>query len=125
VAQVLVIGLDPDKIRGWDAEPVKAAISRGQARFGDVGIEADYCLLAIDENPERAIVNAVTRTAYACVVIGAGIRKEQSLLGLFETTVNLVRTHAPDASIAFNSTPEDCADAALRWLPSRAVNRAS
>jgi hypothetical protein len=31
--------------------------------------------------------------------------------------VNLVRRHAPAADIAFNTNPEDCVDAALRWLP--------
>jgi len=50
------------------------------------------------------------------VVIGGGIRKHEPLLELFEKVVNLVRRHAPDAAIAFNSSPEDTADAALRWL---------
>ncbi len=113
---VLVIGLDPAKIEGWDPEPVQAAIARGQARFDDHGIEADLCLVAVDENPEGAIVEALTRRTYACVVIGGGIRKHEPLLELFERAVNLVRQHAPDAAIAFNSSPEDCADAALRWL---------
>jgi hypothetical protein len=113
---VLVIGLDPAKIEGWDPEPVQAAIARGQARFDDHGIEADMCLVALDENPEEAIVEALTRKDYACVVIGGGIRKHEPLLELFEKVVNLVRRHAPAAAIAFNSTPEDCADAALRWL---------
>ncbi|WP_084958122.1 hypothetical protein [Thermoactinospora rubra] len=116
VARVLVIGLDPAKIQGWDPEPVQAAIARGRARFDDHGIEADWCLVALDENPEEAIVEALTRKDYACVVIGGGIRTYEPLLELFEKVVNLVRQHAPDAAIAFNSSPEDCADAALRWL---------
>jgi hypothetical protein len=36
---------------------------------------------------------------------------------LFETVINIVRKVAPDASIAFNTIPEDSADAAARWLP--------
>ncbi|WP_327588106.1 hypothetical protein OHA25_14655 [Nonomuraea sp. NBC_00507] len=116
MARVLVVGLDPAKIQGWDPEPVQAAMARGQARFDDHGIEADWCLVAPDENPEGAIVEALTRKDYVCVVIGGGIRKHEPLLGLFEKAVNLVRQHAPDAAIAFNSSPEDCADAALRWL---------
>ncbi|MER8161775.1 hypothetical protein [Streptomyces sp. NPDC094472] len=51
VARVLVIGLDPTKIQGWDPEPVQAAMARGRARFDDHGIEADWCLVALDENP--------------------------------------------------------------------------
>ena len=116
MARVLVVGLDPAKLEGWDPEPVQAAIARGQARFGDHGIEADLCLVALDENPEGAIVEALTRNDYACVVIGGGIRRPEPLLEFFEKVVNLVRQHAPDAAIAFNSSPEDCADAALRWL---------
>jgi len=116
LGRVLVVGLDPAKIQGWDPEPVQAAIARGQARFDDHGIEADLCLVALDENPEGAIVEALTRKDYACVVIGGGIRKHEPLLELFEKVVNLVRRHAPDAAIAFNSSPEDTSEAALRWL---------
>jgi len=61
-------------------------------------------------------VEALTCKPYACVVVGGGIRKHEPLLHLFEQTANLVRRHAPDAAIAFNSTPEDTAEAALRWL---------
>ncbi|GAA4326994.1 hypothetical protein ACFQY7_17945 [Actinomadura luteofluorescens] len=116
MARVLVVGVDPAKIQGWDPEPVQAAIARGQARFEDRGIEADYCLVALEENPEGAIVEALTRKDYACVVIGGGIRTHEPLLELFEKVINLVRQHAPDAAIAFNASPEDCADAAMRWL---------
>ena len=116
LGRVLVIGLDPVRIPGWDPEPVVAAIARGQARFGDLGIEADLCLVAPEENPEEAIVEALTRNDYACVVVGGGIRKHEPLLELFEKVVNLVRQHAPGAAIAFNSSPKDTADAALRWL---------
>jgi hypothetical protein len=116
MARVLVVGLDPAKIQGWEPVPVQAAIARGQARFDDRGLEADWCLVALDEDPEGAIVDALTRKAYVCVVIGGGIRTHEPLLEFFEKVVNLVRQHAPDAAIAFNSSPEDCADAALRWL---------
>jgi deazaflavin-dependent oxidoreductase (nitroreductase family) len=114
--RVLVIGLDPAKLEGWDPEPVQAAIARGHARFGELGIEADMCLVAPDENPEATVVAALTGSDYACVVVGGGIRKHEPYLELFEKVVNLVRQHAPDAAIAFNNTPDDTADAALRWL---------
>ncbi|WIY06590.1 hypothetical protein QRX60_23085 [Amycolatopsis mongoliensis] len=116
MTRVLVIGLDPAKLDGWDPEPVQAAIARGQARFDEHGIAADYCLVSLDEHPERTIEAALAADAYACVVIGGGIRTHEPLLELFERVVNLVRQHAPAAAIAFNTSPEDCADAALRWL---------
>jgi hypothetical protein len=33
-----------------------------------------------------------------------------------EPVVAAIKQHAPGAAIAFNSSPEDFADAALRWL---------
>ncbi|WP_214324193.1 hypothetical protein [Nonomuraea sediminis] len=116
MGRVLVVGLDPAKLQGWDPKPVQAALARGRARFDDHGLEADWCLVALGENPEGTIVEALTREDYACVVIGGGIRTHEPLLEFFEKVVNLVRQHVPGAAIAFNSSPEDCADAALRWL---------
>jgi hypothetical protein len=54
---------------------------------------------------------------YACVVIGAGIRLPPKGLALFEAVVNAVHRAAPAAVIAFNTVPEDSADAVARWLP--------
>jgi hypothetical protein len=39
----------------------------------------------------------------------------KSLL-LFEALINAVHKVAPGASIAFNTRPEDTADAAARWM---------
>ncbi|GIF49398.1 hypothetical protein DFJ67_5502 [Asanoa ferruginea] len=111
-----MIGLDPATIDGWDPAPVQAAIARGRTRFDEQGIEADYCLVTPDDTAEGAIAAALTGRTYACVVIGGGIRDHEPLLPLFERVVNLVRQHQPDAAIAFNSSPDDCADAARRWL---------
>jgi hypothetical protein len=114
--RVLVIGLDPARLEDWDPAPVQAAIARGNARFEAYGIKADVCLVVLDEDPEGTIAAALDGGDYACVVIGGGIRGYEPLLELFEKVVNLVRQHAPNAAIAFNSSPEDSADAALRWL---------
>jgi hypothetical protein len=114
--QVLVIGIDAAAIPGLDAGAVGAAITRGQDRFAELGIEADVCSVALDANAEGLIVEALTRKDYDCVVIGGGIRKPEALLEVFEKVVNLVRQHAPGAAIAFNTSPEDSPDAALRWL---------
>jgi hypothetical protein len=116
MTRVLVIGLDPAELDGWDPGPVQAAIARGRARFDEHGIAADYCLVSLDERPEQAVAQALTGHDYACVVIGGGIRTHEPLLELFEQVVNLVRQHAPAAAIAFNTTPEDCVDAAMRRL---------
>lgn len=53
---------------------------------------------------------------YDCVVIGAGLRLPSRSLSLFERVLNVVHKAVPDAAIAFNTHPEDTAEAASRWL---------
>lgn len=45
-----------------------------------------------------------------------GLRHSDDQVELLEQVVNLIRMHAPDAAIAFNSTPATTYDAAARWL---------
>lgn len=53
---------------------------------------------------------------YDCVVIGGGLRIPPKGLALFESIVNVVHKAAPGAAIAFNTRPEDTAEAAARQL---------
>ncbi len=50
------------------------------------------------------------------MVIGGGIRLPPKSTWLLEMVVNAVRKTAPDTPIAFNTVPEDTAEAAARWL---------
>ena len=50
------------------------------------------------------------------MVIGAGVRLPPRGLALFEAVINAVHKAAPGATIAFNTRPDDSADAAARWL---------
>src|ERR1043166_5051195 len=115
---VLLIGLDPHATPGVDAKLVDTAIAIGQQRMDAAESAADY--LRVKPAPmaeaEAAIIAALQRKDYACVVIGGGIRKPEEMLELFERVINLVRQHAPGAAIAFNTNPPNSADAAQRWL---------
>ena len=51
-----------------------------------------------------------------CVVIGGGVRLPRRNLALFEVVINAIRKVAPGAAIAFNTRPDDSADAAARGL---------
>lgn len=116
--RVLVIGVDPLQYADrWDPTPILEAIERGDRRFSEFGISHHTALVHPDENAERTIVELLDSEPWACVVIGGGVRGGDGLLEYFELLINRVRQHAPQAAIAFNSTPEDCADAARRWLP--------
>ena len=71
-----------------------------------------------DETAGPAVERHLTAANYDCVVIGAGIRLPRQGLQLFETILNAIHRAAPNAAIAFNTRPDDSADAAARWLAS-------
>jgi hypothetical protein len=60
--------------------------------------------------------HALKSANYDCVVIGGGLRLPPKSLTLFETVVNVIHKAAPSAAIAFNTKPEDTADAGARQL---------
>ena len=69
---------------------------------------------------EESIVPTIKRClagdVYDCVVIGAGVRLPPNRLVLFEAVVNAIHRAAPQATIAFNTRPEDSVAAAARWI---------
>ena len=117
MAPVLLIGLDPRKIAGFDPAPVELAIAIGHKRFVDEGIEVDTCLVEVDAAARAIIANALQAKPYGVVVVGGGIRKPDDLVELFEDVVDLVRRHAPQAAIVFNTNPVTSLDAAKRRMP--------
>ncbi|EDY43621.1 hypothetical protein [Streptomyces sp. SPB074] len=121
MAHVLVIGYDPEGIPGADGPALRAALDAELARFATHDVTAGMVLVEYDEHADAALTTALTGHAWDVVVIGGGIRKAEPLLPLFETTVNLVRRHAPQAAIAFNTPGGDSVEAALRHLPDGAA----
>jgi hypothetical protein len=121
---VLLVGLDPRRVPGVDADLVETAIAIGDAALRDAGCDTAYCLFGPDDDDlEPRIVTAIDERPYDCVVVGGGIRKPPEHLELFERVVNLVRVHAPHAAIAFNSTGADSADAVRRALGRESTGR--
>jgi hypothetical protein len=117
MAPVLLIGLDPRKIPGFDPASVEIAIAMGHKRFVEAGIEVDTCLVEIGAAARAIIANALQAKPYGVVVVGGGIRKPDELVELFEDVIDLIRRHAPQAAIAFNTNPVTSLDAATRRMP--------
>ena len=116
---VLVIGLDPYRVPGpWNPKPVADAIEIGMTALADRGFHAETCWLGLDgsDNIEDRVTVGLQARSWDCVVVGGGIREPEEQLELFESIINLIRRHAPQAAIAFNHTPHDLADAAARGL---------
>jgi len=107
---------DPALPPGVDAEKIKAGIALGVAEIKERGWPGDTCLVTPDAAGRIMLENALKTAVYDCVVVGAGLRLPSKSLALFETVVNIIHKAAPNAAIAFNTRPEDTADAAARPL---------
>ncbi|MEU8699470.1 hypothetical protein AB0C61_17735 [Streptomyces sp. NPDC048680] len=116
MSSVLVVGYDPQAIPGVDAEGLRAALDKELARFAEHDIEAAMTLVAFGRSAEPTLVASLAERAWDVVVVGAGIRKTEQLLPFFEQIVNLIRRHAPQAAIAFNTSGGDSVESAQRWL---------
>jgi hypothetical protein len=58
----------------------------------------------------------LTETTYDCVLVGAGVRLIPDNTPLFETLMNVIRRTAPDATLCFNTDPDDSVAAVQRWF---------
>ena len=126
MTRVLLLGYDPDFVDfsdpalppGMTAEKVRAGIAVAMNQFAERGWEGDVGLIRPDETACPTVERQLASKSYDCVVIGAGVRLPPRGLALFEAVINAVRKAAPGAAIAFNTRPDDSADAAARWLAS-------
>lgn len=108
---------DPSLPPGFNAEKINAGIALGVAKIKERGWQGDTCMITPDADGFAALKRALGNAAYDCVVIGGGLRLPPKALSLFETVVNIIHKAAPNASIAFDTRPEDTADAVARQLP--------
>jgi hypothetical protein len=107
---------DPSLPPGFSAEKLNAGIARGVLKIEERGWQGDTCMITPDAAGSAMLESALKNAAYDCVVIGGGLRLPPKSLALFETVVNIIHKAAPNATIAFNTRPEDTAEAAARQL---------
>src|SRR6266851_2704505 len=124
MTRVLLLGYDPETVDfsdpalppGMTAEKVHAGIAVALKQFAERGREADVGYIRPDETAGQTVERQLAAKSYDCVVIGAGVRLPPRGLVLFEAVINAVHKAAPGSAIAFNTRPDDSADAAARWL---------
>ena len=122
--RVLLVGYDPETVDysdpalppGMTAAKIHAGVQVAVKQMVDRGWEAEVCYVRPDRTAGPTVEHQLASQSYACVVIGAGVRLPPKSLVLFEAVINAVHRAAPASAIAFNTRPEDTADAADRWL---------
>lgn len=110
MTRILIVGQTPEAVDysdpalppGLNAENIQARIDVAAAAIADAGI--------------ATLEKHLPAATYDWVVIGGGLRLPPKGLVLFEKVVNPVHRGAPGSAIAFNTRPEDTAEAADRWM---------
>lgn len=122
MARILIIGEDPDSIDpadhppGVTADGIRAALERARAALLSEGHAADILLTTSADSIALELAEAVRGRQYDVLVIGAGLRVLPPMAEHFERLMNAIREHAPHARLAFNTKPDDTAEAAERQL---------
>jgi hypothetical protein len=121
---VVMIGLDPKVVDysdpayanfpGLNADVLATALEQDRQALVAKGYEAIWSLWDKSENAQDKFIEDLLKYQPDAVMIGAGVRFNPALTVLFEILVNLVRDHAPQARLCFNSGPYDTADAVER-----------
>ncbi len=124
MTRVLLVGYVPETVDfsdpalppGMNAERVHAGLAVAMKQFEERGWECDGCMIRPDETAVPTVERQLASKSYDCVVIGAGVRLPPRSLLLFEALINAIHKAAPGVPIAFNTRPDDSADAAARGL---------
>ena len=110
---------DPALPPDMTAEKIHAGIAIAMKQFAERGWEADVGMIRPDETAGPAVERQLASKSYDCVVVGGRVRLPPRNLQLFEVVINAIREVAPDTATAFNTRPDDSAEAAGRWLAAR------
>ena len=124
--KILSIGIDPFLIDftaleyaafpGLNAEKVAAGIDNSMKELRELGYDPDKCWIDFGETALGVVTERLDNNDYACVLVGAGIRKPDANFLLFENLINLIHEKAPNAKICFNNSPHDVIKAIQRWV---------
>ena len=120
MTRILFIGQKPETVDfsdpalppGFNADKINSGIAVAVTKIEERGWQGDTCMIMPDETAGPTIEKQLSSAHYDCVVIGGGLRIPPKSLALFEFVVNVVHKAAPHAAIAFNTKPEDTAEAA-------------
>ena len=118
--KVLLIGWDPDAVdySKWpelNPEKLRSALEADKLILNSQGYEASWCYVVDAESATDTVSQALTKTTYDCVLIGAGVRLDPEAFIVFERLVNAIHAASPTAKICFNTNPSDTAEAVKRW----------
>lgn len=121
IKKILLIGWDPSAVdyNKWpdlNPEKLRVFLEADSSNLNSLGYEATWCFIADAKSASDKVTQALSDTAYDCILIGAGVRLDPDAFMVFERLINVVHISAPNARLCFNTNPSDAAEAIKRWL---------
>jgi hypothetical protein len=118
---VLLVGWHPDvvdysKWPGLTSEKLRAGLEGDRDKMNALGYDANLGLINNADTATKDVIGLLSEKTYDCVLIGAGVRRVDDYVLLFEALVNIMHQHVPKAKICFNTGPLDSVDAVQRWV---------
>ena len=118
--KVLLIGWNPESVDysrypGMNADMLRAALEGGLQKLNDIGYDAHMGYITSEAAAVKEVQDILSKNTFDIILIGAGVRKDDSCFLLLEKLVNIVHEYAVNAKICFNTGPTDNVEAVQRW----------
>ncbi|MEM8771486.1 MAG: hypothetical protein AAGD92_07545 [Pseudomonadota bacterium] len=119
--RILMVGWHPDaaNYEKWPdltAEKLTQGLEAQRNALAERGFEARWFLIRDADTGATLLADKLQQEDFDVVLIGAGVRRDEDHILLFEKLVNVIHEHAPRSHIAFNTNPFDTTAAVDRWL---------
>ena len=119
--RILLIGLHPDFVdfERWpqlSPEKLFSAFEQIESTLRSQGHDSRICATDDGETAEHTVRADVADFNPTIIVIGAGVRADETHHLLFEKLINAAHQAAPNARFAFNTLPNNTLDAVNRWI---------
>ncbi|CAM6118683.1 unnamed protein product [Calypogeia fissa] len=95
--------------------PLIKAIEALPPQMAAAGIKFEFAAVQPGEMSLAELRRKLQSQRPDVVIIGNGIRNNMDLTYFMEQIIDIVRTNAPQAKLAFNTRPNDSLDAVKRW----------
>jgi predicted RNA-binding protein (virulence factor B family) len=121
IKKVVLVSWDPDVVdfSKWPRltkEKLVAILEGDRDKLWAPGYQADILFIQSAESAYDTVINALNKTTYDCIQIGAGVKTIDEHFLVFEKLVNAVHQGAPNAKNCFNTNPSDTAESVQRWI---------
>ena len=118
--KVVLVGWSPavvdySKYPNFTSEMLESRLKLDEKLLNDDGYNARLEFIFDNESAVIQLSKLFGEEHFDIVLIGAGVRKDDSCFDLFEKIINIVHEKAPKSKICFNTNPTDSFDAVKRW----------